>query len=671
MDLEGKILGGRYEILKKIGVGGMATVYKAKCQILNRYVAIKILKEEFTTDIEFIKRFKTEAEAVASLSHPNIVSIYDVGQEGRIHYIVMELVEGKTLKDIIREDGKLSWKWSTNIAAQISSALEVAHRNKIIHRDIKPHNIIITEDGIAKVTDFGIAKAVSNSTITAFGTTIGSVHYFSPEHARGGFTDEKSDLYSVGVVLYELVTGRVPFDSDTPVSIALKHIQEEPMAPIKLEPSLPKSINDIILKAMQKEPSLRYSTATELLTDLQVALKHPELDFVTIGSSEQKDATQKIPKLDMDMINKRKEPKKQKEVKKSNVKEEKRGLKELFKKSKSFRTTVYIIGGVLLFAIIAAIVFLLIDILSPSDVEVPNLIGKSQTQAAEMLNGKSLNLEVTEEVFDEEIPAGFIIWQSPENPMKIKEGRTIQVKLSKGSQKVTVPDVTDSKYDEAIKELEALGLKVEQKKEYNKKIDKDYIIKQSPTADTEVDGGTTVTLYISKGEEIKQSTVPNLVGKTEDEAKKLISSNNLLLKSPIEYVEDETKADGVVVKQSINAGNVVDESTSIGITVNKLPDIISGTVIIDLTPYKQEKTTEDIVDENGNVIEQVVVEEKPVKVRLLVDNENVYEKEHKPSEGKINVKVEGTSEINIKLYINDVQKQDRTMNLNSTTKLEI
>ena len=246
MNLVGKLLGNRYEIIEKIGNGGMATVYKAKCHVLNRYVAIKILRDEFTTDSEFIKKFNTEAQSAASLTHPNIVSIYDVGNEDNLYYIVMELIQGKTLKDIIMEDGVLSWKWSVNIAIQIASALETAHRNNIIHRDIKPHNIIITEDGMAKVTDFGIAKAVSNSTITAFGTTIGSVHYFSPEHARGGYTDAKSDIYSLGIVMYEMLTGKVPFDADTPVSVALKQVQEEPVEPIKYNENIPIGVNRII-----------------------------------------------------------------------------------------------------------------------------------------------------------------------------------------------------------------------------------------------------------------------------------------------------------------------------------------------------------------------------------------------------------------------------------------
>ena len=225
MGLEGRLLGNRYEIIEQIGNGGMATVYKAKCHVLNRYVAVKVLRDEFTTDEEFIKRFNTEAQAVASLTHPNIVSVYDVGHEGNLYYIVMELIKGRTLKEIIVSEGALAWKWCVNVAIQIASALETAHKNNIIHRDIKPHNIIITEDGMAKVTDFGIAKAVSNSTITAFGTTMGSVHYFSPEHAKGGITDAKSDLYSLGVVMYEMLTGKLPFDADTPVSVALKHLQ--------------------------------------------------------------------------------------------------------------------------------------------------------------------------------------------------------------------------------------------------------------------------------------------------------------------------------------------------------------------------------------------------------------------------------------------------------------
>ena len=299
MNLEGKLLGNRYEIVEKIGNGGMSTVYKATDKVLKRYVAVKILRDEFTTDEEFVKRFEAEAQSAARLTHANIVSIYDVGVDGNLHYIVMELIQGKTLKEIIIEErGPLPWKWSVNVAVQIASALEAAHKNNIVHRDIKPHNIIITEDGIAKVTDFGIAKAVSNSTITAFGTTIGSVHYFSPEHARGGFTDAKSDLYSLGVVMYEMVTGRVPFDADTPVSVALKHMQEEPEEPIDINPSVPTAINKIIMKALQKDTTLRYQSSTEMLRDLKKSLKNPDGDFV---QELEYDKTARTQKINMDM----------------------------------------------------------------------------------------------------------------------------------------------------------------------------------------------------------------------------------------------------------------------------------------------------------------------------------------------------------------------------------
>ena len=273
--MEGQILGNRYKLLERIGGGGMAVVYKAKCLLLNRFVAVKILRSEFTDDEEFVKRFRVEAQAAASLNHPNIVSIYDVGKQDDVQYIVMELIDGITLKEYISQKGALPWKEAIGIAIQICSALDHAHRNFIVHRDIKPHNIMITKDGMAKVTDFGIARAVTSATITMVGSTIGSVHYFSPEQARGGFIDEKSDIYSLGITIYEMVTGRVPFDGESPVAIALKHIQEKPDKPIDVNPSIPKGVNDLIVKAMKKDQNLRYQTASEMLADLQRVLGEP------------------------------------------------------------------------------------------------------------------------------------------------------------------------------------------------------------------------------------------------------------------------------------------------------------------------------------------------------------------------------------------------------------
>ena len=457
MNLEGKLLGNRYEIIEKIGSGGMATVYKAKCLVLKRFVAVKVLRDEFTTDEEFIKRFNVEAQAVASLTHPNIVSVYDVGHEGNLYYIVMELVKGKTLKEIIVEDGALGWKWSVKIAMQIASALETAHRNNIIHRDIKPHNIIITEDGVAKVTDFGIAKAVSNSTITAFGTTIGSVHYFSPEHARGGFTDARSDLYSLGVVMYEMVTGRVPFDSDTPVSVALKHMQEEPIEPIKIKPDLPQCVNDIIMKAMRKDANERYQTATEMIKDLELALKHPEEKFVSapnIGDFP----TQKISLDYAEELQKQEKGKKPGKFDK---------IKKYFEEHPAVKVIAIIVACILVFSIAMGGTYLALSLGRAKEVQIPNLQGLTKEEAEQKAKESKLKIEVSEEKYHLEVPEGQIIEQDPkyQDNYKIKEGTTIKVVISKGQEIVEMPKVVGKTRDEATKMLKEVGLEVKVEEE--------------------------------------------------------------------------------------------------------------------------------------------------------------------------------------------------------------
>ena len=455
MNIVGKVIGNRYEILEKIGEGGMATVYKARDNVLKRYVAVKVLRDEFITDKESIKRFNTEAQSAASLTHPNIVSIFDVGHEENIYYIVMELVQGKTLKEIINEDGVLPWKWSVNIAIQVASALETAHKNNIIHRDIKPHNIIITEDGIAKVTDFGIAKAVSNSTITAFGTTIGSVHYFSPEHARGGFTDAKSDIYSLGVVMYEMLTGRVPFDADTPVSIALKHMQEKPAQPIKLNPSIPYAVDKIIMKAMEKDISLRYQNATELLKDLSMALKNPEGDFVQ-SNAENMQYTQRVPTLGEEM-----------NAQNNEYKEKTGGHISKKSKAKKIWMAVVIICIIVLIPVIGFFgTQLVLEAGQPKDIDLPNLVGKTFEEAKELVKDTEINIEVVEEVNNEEVEAGKIFWQEPPyiEGYQIKENSNIKIKISKGIEMVTMKKVVGMKFEEAEELLEnELHLKVEKK----------------------------------------------------------------------------------------------------------------------------------------------------------------------------------------------------------------
>lgn len=572
MNLEGKLLGNRYEIIEKIGSGGMATVYKAKCLVLKRFVAVKVLRDEFTTDEEFIKRFNVEAQAVASLTHPNIVSVYDVGHEGNLYYIVMELVKGKTLKEIIVEDGALGWKWSVKIAMQIASALETAHRNNIIHRDIKPHNIIITEDGVAKVTDFGIAKAVSNSTITAFGTTIGSVHYFSPEHARGGFTDARSDLYSLGVVMYEMATGRVPFDSDTPVSVALKHMQEEPIEPIKIKPDLPQCVNDIIMKAMRKDANERYQTATEMIKDLELALKHPEEKFVSapnIGDFP----TQKISLDYAEELQKQEKGKKPGKFDK---------IKKYFEEHPAVKVIAIILACILVFSIAMGGTYLaLFSWGRTKEVQIPNLQGLTKEEAEQKAKESKLKIEVSEEKYHLEVPEGQIIEQDPkyQDNYKIKEGRTIKVVISKGQEIVEMPKVVGKTRDEATKMLKEVGLEVKVEEEFSDDVEKNYITKQEVAEGEKIAAGTTVTIYSSMG--IEQVQVPDLSGKTESEAKSAISSAKLKWKST-DKTSDSSKPNGVVVNQSISSGSMVDKNTEITITVNEFDEIKNGTITVNV-----------------------------------------------------------------------------------------
>ena len=566
MNLEGKLLGNRYEIIEKVGNGGMATVYKATDKVLKRYVAVKILRDEFTTDEEFIKRFEVEAQSAARLTHPNIVSIYDVGVDGNLYYIVMELIRGKTLKEIILEErGPLPWKWSVNVAIQIAAALETAHKNNIVHRDIKPHNIIITEDGIAKVTDFGIAKAVSNSTITAFGTTMGSVHYFSPEHARGGFTDAKSDLYSLGVVMYEMVTGKVPFDADTPVSVALKHMQEEPKEPIEVNPNVPKSVNKIIMRALQKDTTLRYQTATEMLSDLRRALKNPNGDFV---EEKEYDPTAQTQVLNTEMYN--------------NVRHsENTGKKEgKFKKFiKEHKKLSIFIGLILLFSLSLGGTILALNLTNPAEVNIPNIVGVEKGEAQRQVEEAKLKFAIEKEEYNKDVPEGFVISQkvdgdaigdfttTPSTDRKIKEGSTIKVIVSKGQEKTTVPKVVGMEQEEAIKALEEAKLKVEIVEETSKKVQEGYVVSQETDPNTEAYAGDTVKIHVSKGTGIKQVTVVSVIGQDEATAKKTLSG--LGLKVNVAY-EESTSDNGKVIKQSLEANKVVDEGTTITITVNKV-----------------------------------------------------------------------------------------------------
>lgn len=643
MNLIGRTIANRYEILEKTGVGGMATVYTAKDLVLNRHVAVKVLKEEFTTDEEFVKRFNTEALAAASLSHANIVSIYDVGNEDNIYYIVMELVRGKTLKQIITENGPISWKWATNIAIQIASALEVAHKNNIVHRDIKPHNIIITEDGVAKVTDFGIAKAVSNSTITAFGTTIGSVHYFSPEQAKGGYTDAKSDIYSLGVVMYEMLTGQVPFDADTSVSVALMHMQEKPVPPIEINKNIPTALNDIILKAMQKEPMARYQTAAEMISDLRRALKEPNGEFV---EEEMNDGlTRRMDAITDDMLDK-----------KGDNKKKKGKLALYFEKHPKMKCVAIVLLCVVLFVLAFGGTALVSKITTPKEVQIPNLVGKTEEEAKEELAKINVKYNKINEKYSSEVEAGKIISQEPGYSInfKIKEKSTVNVIISKGTETTTVPKVIGMKYDDAVAALEAAKLTVEKVEEASKTVEAGIVISQEIAANTTANAGDVVKIHVSTG--ITQVEVPSVLGKTEVEAKQILADKKF--KVEIKTTSDTSKENGVVVEQSVNAGKEIDEESTITITVNKFEETKEAKLRINVKSltggYSESTNSTDVV--------------KTKKLTVKVGEDKVWEENVDLNTTNKEITVSGKGTITVRVYLNDVlQKRQFDINLNTTS----
>ena len=622
----------------------MATVYKAQDTILKRYVAVKVLREEFTTDEEFIKRFNTEAQSAASLTHPNIVSIYDVGTENNIYYIVMELIQGKTLKEIIDEDGVLPWKWALNVATQIASALEVAHKNNIVHRDIKPHNIIITEDGVAKVTDFGIAKAVSNSTITAFGTTIGSVHYFSPEHARGGFTDAKSDLYSLGVVMYEMLTGRVPFDADTAVSIALKHMQEKPIEPIKLNPSIPYSVNKIIMKAMEKDLNLRYQSATEMLKDLNMALKDPEGDFVKTGSNEMA-YTQRID-IPEEALNDNQE-------RNRNSKKKKGKIRKFFEEHPAAKIITIILAVILIPVICFFGAQAILSIGSVEDVPLPNFVNMTREEAENTASEAGLQLEISEE-FNSDVEAGKVISQDPPylDGYTVKENSTVKIVISKGENIKIVPKVIGETVDSATELLKAEELEIEVIEEASSTVEAGIIIRQEPEADTELNAGETVKVYVSTG--TKQITMVNVVGEKESDAKQRLTE--LGFEVDIVYEEDTSKDNGVVLRQTINEGETVDDGSKVILYVNQIVETKEVNVIVDLKSITGGYTEPEEGEDGGSSTVNINVNGK---TRTGVSkNESAY--------SEITLSGKDGEELEIKITITDPSTGD-TIYSDSTT----
>lgn len=548
---------------------------------------------------------------------------------------------------------------------QIASALETAHRNNIIHRDIKPHNIIITEDGVAKVTDFGIAKAVSNSTITAFGTTIGSVHYFSPEHARGGFTDAKSDIYSLGVVMYEMLTGRVPFDADTPVSVALKHMQEEPIEPIKINPMIPLSLNKIVMKAMQKDPNMRYQSATEMLRDLKQVSKNPDGDFVVMDKYPNDFPTQKI-SIPMDKVAKDNVRKTEEAPKKKPNK-----MAEFFKKHKVLKILLIILACILIFVGTMAATIFISKANRPKEVQIPDLVGKTIEQVEQLVQEAGLKYEVTEETYSKTVAEGLVISQDPKYKANytVLEDSTVKVVISKGIELATVPKVAGEKKDSAVTMLENAGLKAEIVEEYNDNIEAGIVIRQEPEANEEVAKDSNVKIFVSLGTD--KIAVPSVVGKTEADAKTEIE--NAGLKVNVKYEENSAKSNGVVLKQEAEAGSMVAKDTAITIYVNKLPEIKTGTVNVNvksLTGYKEPE--KPATNTTTNSTDTAIEEPKAVTVKVIIvsqGNTKEYTKTAKQNNENLSFEISGVGTVKVSVKIDNtivVDEQYWDLNVENT-----
>ena len=557
--MSNKVLAGRYELFERVGEGGMSVVYKAKDKLLNRFVAIKILKPEFINDHKFIDSFRRESQAAASLSHPNIVNIYDVGREGNIHYIVMELIQGKTLSDYIKEQGPMPYPKVIALSKQIAAALAFAHKNHIIHRDVKPHNVMITPNGTAKITDFGIAKAVNAATIVDNTEgIIGSVHYFSPEQARGGYVDEKSDIYSLGIVMYEMLTGRVPFDGDNPVNIALMHINGEMVPPSKLVDGVPPALEHIILKCTDKYPVNRFASADELIE----ALNNLEFvstvvgDSVLVNGRNQNDRRGPIAETDYD------------DGEDEYVDERDRNRKKN-KKSMSKKKKRIIISAS---AVAAALVLFLIigfatGLFGGKDIEAPDFKNMTLKEAKLAAKEYKLHIKKGDEVVSEDVEKGKIVSQDPEAGTTIKTGSTITVNISNGLGDGSVPDLRGKKQSELADYLEAAGFKLGTVSEEASDQEKGTVLSQDPSAGDEVEKGTAINVVVSDGSKAK-ATVPYLVGKSVNDAQSALSKAGLSLGS-ISYEYSSTYAEGEVIWQQYDANAQLDKGTSVRIRVSK------------------------------------------------------------------------------------------------------
>lgn len=586
-----RLLGNRYEILDKIGEGGMAYVYKAKCRLLNRIVAVKVLKPEFNNDEEFLEKFKNEAQSAASLNQQNIINIYDVGQEDDISYIVMEYVDGENLKDLIHKKGALPKELMVSIARQIALALEEAHSKKIVHRDIKSQNIMLTRNNVVKVADFGIAKAVSSSTITAVGSIMGSVHYFSPEQARGGYVDERSDIYSLGIVMYEMITGKLPFDGDTPVNIALKHIQEELV--FSDNDDISSEIKDVIRKATQKSADRRYKNVSDLIKDLDYIKEERAFDnkFMDDTYHTQKivpDDEYKILFTDVKENSSEKSKRSQGERPKSNNAPVKRDSAEKNSGEDKKKMVMVVVGAILAAIVFVSAAFMIGSNLKGSDkdkIETPGFLGmtveEAETEAAK------LGLTVTKdgEELNSSYEPGQIVRQTPEEGTKISKDEPITVVIAAEEvELIEVPSLVGKKLEEVSKLIKEAGFTESAEYKFDADSAENTILDQVPRAGDKLEKGNVVKITVSMGKEENNIELPTVLGKSEQEAKNILKNFNL----KISYREDKSQSEGVVLSQNPSPGQKMSTGSEVGIVVNKYekPKEVSYSMVVSLPEDK-------------------------------------------------------------------------------------
>lgn len=601
---KGMFLADRYEIIEQIGTGGMSDVYKAKCHKLNRYVAIKVMKSEFSEDKTFVSKFRAEAQSVAGFTHPNVVNVYDVGDENGIYYIVMELVEGITLKKYIEKRGKLPFKEAVSIAIQVANGLDAAHKHRIVHRDIKPQNIIISKEGKVKVTDFGIAKVASSSTINS-SSTMGSVHYISPEQARGGYSDERSDIYSLGITIFEMLTGTVPFDGDSTVAVAVQHIQDEIPAPSTVAADIPVSIDKIVLKCTQKKPDRRYQSAAELITDLKKSLVMPDEDFVVMAPMYAASGT--AASVTADALNAKEVKAEEKDDILSdddmfiedddNEEEIENNIEESEEdddvdiddeSNDKLDLIMKIIGIGIAVIILIVTIFVIVKLVgstrsSKNDntettssieetisteagkdtVTVPKVEGMTKDDAVKALNEVGLGYKQVIQS-SKTVAKDTVISQGTKAGAKVAKNTQIILTISGGEDVVntTVPSVTGETEDDAREKLEAAGFKVTVDYDYSSTVAEGKVIKASPSGS--VAKGTTVTITVSRGKQIQNVTMANLVGMTESDARQWLESNGL---NVIVTDSGKTGTIGEVASCNYSEGTSVPEGTTVTISV--------------------------------------------------------------------------------------------------------